>query len=67
MPLDMAEAAVIAKELKQTLLDALPLICDITKSTLTNYDHISGKALLMSLGLKLGERVMIGGQKVNNE
>ncbi|XP_055495558.1 CAP-Gly domain-containing linker protein 4-like isoform X4 [Leucoraja erinacea] len=64
MPLDMAEAAVIAKELKQTLLDALPLICDITKSTLTNYDHISGKALLMSLGLKLGERVMIGGQKV---
>ncbi|XP_078261175.1 CAP-Gly domain-containing linker protein 4 isoform X2 [Rhinoraja longicauda] len=64
MPLDMAEAAAIAKELKQTLLDALPLICDITKSTLTNYDHISGKALLMSLGLKLGERVMIGGQKV---
>ncbi|XP_032881369.1 CAP-Gly domain-containing linker protein 4 isoform X6 [Amblyraja radiata] len=64
MPLDMAEAAVIAKELKQTLLDALPLICDITKSTLTNYDHISGKALLMSLGLKLGERVMIAGQKV---
>ncbi|XP_069787124.1 CAP-Gly domain-containing linker protein 4 isoform X2 [Narcine bancroftii] len=64
MPLDMAEAAAIAKELKQILLDALPLTCDISKSMLTNYDHISGKALLMSLGLKLGERVMIGGQKV---
>ncbi|XP_051868915.1 CAP-Gly domain-containing linker protein 4-like isoform X3 [Pristis pectinata] len=64
MPLDMAEAAAIAKELKQMLLDALPLTCDISKSMLTNYDHISGKALLMSLGLKLGERVMIGGQKV---
>ncbi|XP_072121028.1 CAP-Gly domain-containing linker protein 4 isoform X7 [Mobula birostris] len=64
MPLDMAEAAAIAKELKQMLLDALPLTCDISKSMLTNYDHISGKALLKSLGLKLGERVMIGGQKV---
>ncbi|XP_072906710.1 CAP-Gly domain-containing linker protein 4 isoform X5 [Hemitrygon akajei] len=64
MPLDMAEAAAIAKELKQVLLDALPLTCDISKSMLTNYDHISGKALLKSLGLKLGERVMIGGQKV---
>ncbi|XP_078085748.1 CAP-Gly domain-containing linker protein 4 isoform X5 [Mustelus asterias] len=64
MPLEMAEAAAVAKELKQMLLDALPLTCDISKTMLTNYDHISGKALLMSLGLKLGERVMIAGQKV---
>ncbi|XP_067901362.1 CAP-Gly domain-containing linker protein 4-like isoform X5 [Heterodontus francisci] len=64
MPLEMAEAAAVAKELKQMLLDALPLTCDISKAMLTNYDHISGKALLMSLGLKLGERVMIAGQKV---
>ncbi|XP_078085749.1 CAP-Gly domain-containing linker protein 4 isoform X6 [Mustelus asterias] len=63
MPLEMAEAAAVAKELKQMLLDALPLTCDISKTMLTNYDHISGKALLMSLGLKLGERVMIAGQK----
>ncbi|XP_072367468.1 CAP-Gly domain-containing linker protein 4 isoform X1 [Scyliorhinus torazame] len=64
MPLEMAEAAAVAKELKQMLLDALPLTCDISKAMLTNYDHISGKALLMSLGLKLGDRVMIAGQKV---
>ncbi|XP_038669874.1 CAP-Gly domain-containing linker protein 4-like isoform X4 [Scyliorhinus canicula] len=63
MPLEMAEAAAVAKELKQVLLDALPLTCDISKAVLTNYDHISGKALLMSLGLKLGDRVMIAGQK----
>ncbi|XP_067844831.1 CAP-Gly domain-containing linker protein 4-like isoform X2 [Heptranchias perlo] len=64
MPLEMAEAAAVAKELKQMLLDALQLTCDISKAMLTNYDHISGKALLMSLGLKLGERVIIAGQKV---
>ncbi|XP_043551541.1 CAP-Gly domain-containing linker protein 3-like isoform X4 [Chiloscyllium plagiosum] len=64
MPLEMAEAAAVAKELKQMLLDALPLTCNMSKAMLTNYDHISGKALLMSLGLKLGERVMIAGQKV---
>uniref|UniRef100_UPI00398E4A3A CAP-Gly domain-containing linker protein 4-like isoform X2 n=1 Tax=Pristiophorus japonicus TaxID=55135 RepID=UPI00398E4A3A len=64
MPLEMAEAAAVAKELKQMLLDTLPLTCDISKAMLTNYDHVSGKALLMSLGLKLGERVMIAGQKV---
>ncbi|XP_059504616.1 CAP-Gly domain-containing linker protein 4-like isoform X3 [Stegostoma tigrinum] len=64
MPLEMAEAAAVAKELKQMLLDAIPLTCDISKAMLKNYDHISGKALLMSLGLKLGERVMIAGQKV---
>ncbi|XP_007895014.2 CAP-Gly domain-containing linker protein 4 isoform X1 [Callorhinchus milii] len=64
MPLEMADAAAVAKELKQLLLDELPLECDISMALLTNYDHISGKALLMSLGLKLGERVMIAGQKL---
>ncbi|XP_005995066.1 CAP-Gly domain-containing linker protein 4 isoform X1 [Latimeria chalumnae] len=64
MPLEMADAAAVAKELKQLLLDAVPLACDISKAMLPNYDHISGKAMLMSLGLKLGDRVIIAGQKV---
>ncbi|XP_019382236.1 PREDICTED: CAP-Gly domain-containing linker protein 4 [Gavialis gangeticus] len=64
MPLEMADAAASAKEIKQMLLDAVPLSCDISKAMLPNYDHVTGKAMLMSLGLKLGDRVIIAGQKV---
>ncbi|XP_034620653.1 CAP-Gly domain-containing linker protein 4 isoform X2 [Trachemys scripta elegans] len=64
MPLEMADAAASAKEIKQMLLDAVPLSCDISKAMLPNYDHVTGKAMLMSLGLKLGDRVVIAGQKV---
>ncbi|KAG2468126.1 CLIP4 protein, partial [Polypterus senegalus] len=64
MPLDMAEAAALAKELRKVLLDALPLSCDISKTILPNYDYISGKTLLRSLGINLGDRVIIAGQKV---
>ncbi|XP_038252800.1 CAP-Gly domain-containing linker protein 4 isoform X2 [Dermochelys coriacea] len=64
MPLEMADAAASAKEIKQMLLDAVPLSCDISKAKLPNYDHVTGKAMLMSLGLKLGDRVVIAGQKV---
>lgn len=64
MPLEMADAAASAKEIKQILLDAMPLSCDISKTMITNYDHITGKAMLLSLGLKLGDRVVIAGQKV---
>ncbi|XP_074845929.1 CAP-Gly domain-containing linker protein 4 [Carettochelys insculpta] len=64
MPLEMADAAASAKEIKQMLLDAVPLSCDISKVMLPNYDHVTGKAMLMSLGLKLGDRVIIAGQKV---
>ncbi|XP_029448867.1 CAP-Gly domain-containing linker protein 4 isoform X7 [Rhinatrema bivittatum] len=64
MPLEMADAAAVAKELKQILLEALPLACDISKAMLPNYDHVSGKAMLMSVGLQLGDRVVIAGQKV---
>ncbi|XP_068796190.1 CAP-Gly domain-containing linker protein 4 isoform X1 [Struthio camelus] len=64
MPLEMADAAASAKEIKQILLDAVPLSCDISKAMIPNYDHITGKALLLSLGLKLGDRVVIAGQKV---
>ncbi|NWS11971.1 CLIP4 protein, partial [Pachyramphus minor] len=64
MPLDMADAAASAKEIKQILLDAVPLSCDISKAMIPNYDHVTGKAMLLSLGLKLGDRVVIAGQKV---
>ncbi|XP_077008616.1 CAP-Gly domain-containing linker protein 4 isoform X1 [Tamandua tetradactyla] len=64
MPLEMADAAATAKEIKQMLLDAVPLSCDISKSMLSNCDHVTGKAMLASLGLKLGDRVVIAGQKV---
>ncbi|XP_030051987.1 CAP-Gly domain-containing linker protein 4 isoform X2 [Microcaecilia unicolor] len=64
MPLEMADAAAVAKELKQILLEPLSLACDISKAMLPNYDHISSKAMLMSVGLQLGDRVVIAGQKV---
>ncbi|XP_053162636.1 CAP-Gly domain-containing linker protein 4 isoform X2 [Hemicordylus capensis] len=64
MPLEMADAAASAKEIKQMLLDAVPLSCDMSKAMLPNYDNVTGKAMLGSLGLKLGDRVVIAGQKV---
>ncbi|XP_006880629.1 PREDICTED: CAP-Gly domain-containing linker protein 4 [Elephantulus edwardii] len=64
MPLEMADAAATAKEIKQMLLDAVPLSCEIPKAMLPNYDHVTGKTMLTSLGLKLGDRVVIAGQKV---
>uniref|UniRef100_F7GS92 CAP-Gly domain containing linker protein family member 4 n=1 Tax=Callithrix jacchus TaxID=9483 RepID=F7GS92_CALJA len=64
MPLEMADAAAAAKEVKQMLLDAVPLSCNISKAMLPNYGHATGKAMLTSLGLKLGDRVVIAGQKV---
>ncbi|KAJ6666837.1 hypothetical protein lerEdw1_018839 [Lerista edwardsae] len=64
MPLEMADAAASAKEIKQMLLDAVPLSCDISKAMLPNYDNVTGKAMLESVGLKLGDRVVIAGQKV---
>ncbi|NWR47336.1 CLIP4 protein, partial [Regulus satrapa] len=64
MPLEMADAAASAKEIKQILLDAVPLLCDISKAMIPTYDRITGRAMLSSLGLKLGDRVVIAGQKV---
>nr|XP_008123255.1 PREDICTED: CAP-Gly domain-containing linker protein 3-like [Anolis carolinensis] len=64
MTLDKAEAAMIAKELKQLLLDAVPLSCNLPKVTLPNYDNIPGNLMLISLGLKLGDRVLVDGLKV---
>lgn len=64
MPLEMADAAASAKEVKQMLLDAVPLVCDLSNIMLPNYDNVTGKDMLESLGLKLGDRVVIAGQKV---
>ncbi|XP_058143776.1 CAP-Gly domain-containing linker protein 4 [Dasypus novemcinctus] len=64
MPLEMADAAATAKEIKQMLLDAAPLSYELSKAALPNCDHATSKAVLASLGLKLGDRVIIAGQKV---
>ncbi|XP_036026925.1 CAP-Gly domain-containing linker protein 4 [Onychomys torridus] len=64
MPLEMADAAATAKEIKQMLLGAMPLACTIPKAVVPNCDHVTSKAMLTSLGLKLGDRVVIAGQKV---
>ncbi|XP_058881559.1 CAP-Gly domain-containing linker protein 4-like isoform X3 [Acipenser ruthenus] len=64
MPLEMADAAAVAKEMRQLLLDAVPLACDITRAMLPNYDNVLGKTLLSSLGFRLGDRVIIAGQKI---
>ncbi|NWH34981.1 CLIP4 protein, partial [Chloropsis hardwickii] len=64
MPLEMADAAASAKEIKQILLDAVPLSCDISKAMIPTYGHVTGRAMLLSLGLKLGDRVVIAGQKI---
>ncbi|XP_063060351.1 CAP-Gly domain-containing linker protein 3 isoform X1 [Engraulis encrasicolus] len=59
MSLDKAEAAMVAKDLKQILLDAVPLSCNLPRATLPNYDNIPGNLMLSSLGLKLGDRVIL--------
>ena len=64
MPLEMADAAATAKEIKQLLLDAAPLSCEISKPLLPSCDRITSRAMLTSLGLRLGDRVVIAGQKV---
>lgn len=64
MSLDKAEAAMVAKELKQLLLDAVPLSCNLPRATLPNYDNIPGNLMLSSLGLRLSDRVQLDDMKV---
>lgn len=66
MSLDKAEAAMVAKELKQLLLDAVPLSCNLPRATLPNYDNIPGNLMLAALGLKLGDRVVLDDMKVRH-
>ncbi|CAL8350169.1 unnamed protein product [Arctogadus glacialis] len=63
MTLDKAEAALVAKELKMLLLDAVPLSCLLPRATLPNYDNIPGNVMLTSLGLRLGDRVLLDDMK----
>uniref|UniRef100_A0A672Y5R4 CAP-GLY domain containing linker protein 3 n=2 Tax=Sphaeramia orbicularis TaxID=375764 RepID=A0A672Y5R4_9TELE len=67
MSLDKAEAAMVAKELKQLLLDAVPLTCNLPRATLPNYDNIPGNLMLSSLGLKLGDRVVLDDLKLQRD
>ncbi|KAJ8369160.1 hypothetical protein SKAU_G00091880 [Synaphobranchus kaupii] len=67
MSLDKAEAAMVAKELKQLLLDAVPLSCNLPRATLPNYDNIPGNLMLTSLGLKLGDRVLLDDMKLSQK
>lgn len=64
MPLEMADAAATAKEIRQMLFDAAPLTWDLSRLALPSCDRVTSKATLTSLGLKLGDRVVIAGQKV---
>ncbi|MGH0147254.1 UNVERIFIED_CONTAM: hypothetical protein FKN15_040961 [Acipenser sinensis] len=64
MPLEMADAAAVAEEMRQLLLDAMPLACDISCAMLPNYNQVLGKTLLNPLGFRVGDRVIIAGQKL---
>ncbi|KAF0876501.1 CLIP3 protein, partial [Crocuta crocuta] len=63
MSLDKAEAALVAKELRTLLEEAVPLSCALPKVTLPNYDNVPGNLMLSALGLRLGDRVLLDGQK----
>ncbi|CAL8354069.1 unnamed protein product [Lota lota] len=63
MSLDKAEAAMVAKELKMLLLDSVPLSCVLPRATMPNYDNIPGNVMMSSLGLKLGDRVLLDDMK----
>ena len=46
--------------------EAVPLSCALPKVTLPNYDNVPGNLMLSALGLRLGDRVLLDGQKVRN-
>ncbi|EGW03692.1 KASH domain-containing protein C19orf46-like [Cricetulus griseus] len=60
----VAEAALVAKDLRTLLEEAVPLSCTLPKVTLPNYDNVPGNLMLSALGLRLGDRVLLDGQKV---
>ncbi|XP_047467675.1 CAP-Gly domain-containing linker protein 4-like isoform X2 [Mugil cephalus] len=68
MPLDMADAAAIAKDLRALLRQALPRPSSPLPFTLQpqSVPALSDKARtqLASMGIRLGDRVVIAGQKV---
>uniref|UniRef100_A0A8V5GZA1 Uncharacterized protein n=1 Tax=Melopsittacus undulatus TaxID=13146 RepID=A0A8V5GZA1_MELUD len=64
MALDKAEAALVARELRRLLEEAVPLSCSLPRVTLPNYDNLPGNSVLLSMGLALGDRVSLPGGKV---
>ncbi|KAJ3612720.1 hypothetical protein NHX12_018978 [Muraenolepis orangiensis] len=71
MPLEMAEAAGVAKELRALLRDSLPRLCSPVHLGLRlpfPPPALSDKARsqLTGLGIRLGDRVVIAGQKVGS-
>ncbi|XP_040190264.1 CAP-Gly domain-containing linker protein 4 isoform X2 [Rana temporaria] len=64
MPLEMADAAAVAKEIKQLLLDAVPIPRDLSTFILPKSDSALRNTPRRSSGLKTGDRVLIAGQKV---
>ncbi|CAH1243559.1 CLIP3 [Branchiostoma lanceolatum] len=61
-----SETAIIATKMRILLKDAEPLTSqkNTTQYDMPSYETVSGKVLLSSRGLKLGERVIIGGVKM---
>ncbi|KAL4624273.1 CAP-Gly domain-containing linker protein 4-like isoform X2 [Arapaima gigas] len=64
MPLEMADAAAQAKELRALLREALPQPCAPAPPHPPGLLSDKARAQLLSLGLRLGDRVVIAGQKV---
>ncbi|XP_071378753.1 CAP-Gly domain-containing linker protein 4 isoform X2 [Centroberyx affinis] len=68
MPLEMADAAAVAKELRTLLREALPRPSSPLPLTLSAHSPpaLSDKARtqLATMGIRLGDRVVIAGQKV---
>uniref|UniRef100_UPI00358F0573 CAP-Gly domain-containing linker protein 3 n=1 Tax=Myxine glutinosa TaxID=7769 RepID=UPI00358F0573 len=66
MPLDGTESAAVAHDVRQLLLEAVPLACRFPRATLPNYDNLPGHVLLVSLGMRLGDRVVLPEDKIGN-
>ncbi|XP_026147844.1 CAP-Gly domain-containing linker protein 4 isoform X2 [Mastacembelus armatus] len=66
MPLEMADAAAVAKELRTLLRQALPRPSTPPPLSLQSPPPLSDKARtqLNTMGIRLGDRVLIAGQKV---
>ncbi|KAJ8401198.1 hypothetical protein AAFF_G00387800 [Aldrovandia affinis] len=64
MPLEMADAAAQAKELRALLKDALPQPCAPILPRPTGVLSDKARAQLCTMGIRMGDRVVIAGQKV---
>lgn len=67
MLLEMADAAALAKELRSLLREALPRPCAPLTLPAQAPSGLSDKARLqlITMGIQLGNRVVIAGQKVS--